>query len=59
MEEKYILIFEDGSMAQTNAEPSVEDFEACDDGYLEIIRVSDCARYVANGVFESLEVLGS
>lgn len=54
--EKYILMFEDGLVAVDETDQiSEEDFSAADNGYLDIIRVSDLSRYAGGNSWEPLE----
>lgn len=54
--EKYVLIFEDGYVAMDETDQISEaDFSAADNGYLDIIRVSDMSRYAGGTSWEPLE----
>lgn len=54
--ERYVLIFEDGYVAMDETDQISEaDFLAADNGYLDIIRVSDMSRYAGGNSWEPLE----
>ena len=50
----YIYIFEDFDAKKSDKEPSQDDLNACDDGYLSIIRCSDLSIYI-NGKWIALD----
>lgn len=53
-DKKYILLFEDGE-AKVADDVSEEDKRSADDGYLDIIRVSDLHRYIGLDNWERIK----
>lgn len=51
---EYILLFEDGEAKVAN-DISEEDKRSADDGYLDIIRVSDLHRYIGLDNWERIK----